>query len=420
VAASGVIRADETRQNDVNVKTDGWVRELFVDYNGQFVKRGEPLLRLHSPELLNAQNDYLLALKAREQSAGASLDAAREYAVRLVEAARQRLRLRDVSDQQIAELETRGVSDPVVTFPSPATGYVIEKHVLNGMHVTSGQTLYRIADLSQVWVEADVYEQEIGLIRVGTQATVTLDAYPGEQWRGRVSYVNPFVQEQSRTAKARIVLANRGNRLMPGMFAHVEWQAPKVNGIVIPANALIDSGKAHVVFVAEGNGYFVPREVKPGRRLEDAVEILEGLTEGEEIADAAAFFLDSESQLRSGLESYAAAPAAATASREQAAMIELTTSPSPPRTGATTFEARVVTPDGHPIRDAQVTVTLFMPPMPSMNMPAMRSQGTLPLARDGVYRGSVDVLMAGRWDVAVTATQGGRPLASHQTSIVAR
>jgi Cu(I)/Ag(I) efflux system membrane fusion protein len=420
VRTVGVVRADETRQVDLNVKSDGWVRELLVDYNGRFVKRGEPMLRLHSPELLSMQNDYLLALKARGQSADSSLDAAREYAVRLAEAARQRLRLRDLSDEQIAELEQRGVADSVVTFTSPATGYVIEKQVLNGMHVTSGQTLYRIADLSQVWVETDVYEQEIGLIRVGTRATVTLDAYPGERWQGRVSYVNPIVQEQSRTAKARIVLANRGERLMPGMFAHVEWQAPAAAGIVIPANALIASGSAHMVFVAQGDGYFIPREVQIGRRLDDAVEILGGLAEGEQIADAATFFLDSESQLRSGLESYAASPVAATAARTQDATIELTTDPAPPRAGLTTFEARVIGRDGQPLNDAEVSVTLFMPPMPSMNMPAMRSQAVLPRARDGAYRGRVDVLMSGRWDVTVTAMRAGQTVASHQTSIVAR
>jgi hypothetical protein len=301
-------------------------------------------------------------------------------------------------------------------------GVVMEKTAVKGMHVTTGQMLYKIADLSTVWVEADVYEREVAFVRVGGRATVTLDAYPGERFPARVIYVYPYVDEQTRTNKVRYELANRGGRLKPGMFATVEIAAPAGSAIVVPLNALLDSGKEQIVFVGQGDGYFEPRRVKAGRRFADEVEILEGITEGELVATGAAFFLDSESQLRAALQGYEATAASKGSPGSSASPLDISfrTTPDPPKTGDNQMEVVVKDTTGKSIADADVSVQFFMPAMPTMGMPAMKSETRLTSAGGGTYRGSGQVLMAGRWEATVTVTRGGRPLGSTQVPVVAK
>ena len=423
VRTVGLVRYDETRLADINLKLEGWVRDLYVDTTGEFVKTGQPLFTLYSPELVTTQNEYLLALKTREQVRHSQLADAREHADRLVESAKQRLALWDLPPDQFSKLEESRQAQTAIVFRSPVNGYVIEKHALKGQHVTPGQTLYKIADLSTVWVEADLYEGELPRVRVGAPATVTIDAYPGERFTGRVAFIYPFVGEQTRTVKVRFTLANRGARLKPGMYANVELPTSTGRSLVVPTNALLDSGQEQqVVFVAQGDGYFEPRRVRVGQRLDDAVEIVEGLKEGESVASGAAFFLDSESQLRSSLQAYEMPPAAgadAAANRERLS-ITFRSQPDPPRSGENQFEAVVKTPDGTPVTNAQVTVVFFMAAMPSMNMPAMRNEAKLAHAGNGVYRGAGQVMMAGRWDVTVNVLRDGQRIGSQQISVVAK
>ena len=423
VRTTGVVRYDETRQTDVNVKLDGWIRDLYVDYTGQAVQRGERLFTLYSPELLATQNEFLLALKNREQMQASQVADAREYAERLVDAARQRLALWDLSPEQIATIEQTRQPLSAVTFTAPANGFVVEKQAVRGMHVMPGQTLYKIADVSVVWIEADVYEQDIASLRVGAPATVMLDAYPGQNFAGRAIYIYPYVEEKSRTAKVRMQFANPGGRLKPGMFAHVELRGAAVSGLTIPADALLDSGKEQIVFVAEGEGIFSPRQVTAGRRTADEVEITKGLKEGEQVATGAAFFLDSESQLRAGLQNYeppAGASSSTTSAPAERLSITFRPQPDPPRTGESMFEVTVRDSSGKPVADADVTTTLFMPAMPTMNMPAMRSETKLAPAGDGVYRGTGQVVMGGRWDVTVNVSKGGQRLGTGQFALTAK
>jgi RND family efflux transporter MFP subunit len=421
IRAVGTVRYDETRLADVNLKLEGWIRDLHVDYTGKLVQQGDPLFTIYSPELLTTQQEYLLALKSRDQLRDSQIADAREYADRLVESARERITLWDLPAEQIRALEESRQAPAVVTFRSPVTGYVIEKSAVAGMHVMPGQTLYRIADLSRVWIEADLYEQEIPLVRVGQSAIVTLDAYPGERFTGRVIYVYPFVEENTRTVRVRFDLANGRGRLKPGMYANVALDTPVGMSTTIPANALLDSGTRQLVFVAEGDGYFTPRDVRVGQRLGDRVQILDGLEEGDVVAMGATFFLDSESQLRASAGGFDAAPALA-GGDDAGERLDITfrSDPDPPRTGDSTFEVAVVHPDGQPVTDADVSVTLFMPAMPSMSMPAMRSEATLSSVGQGVYRGLGQVLMAGRWDVTVNVSKDGQRLGSRQFALVAR
>ena len=419
----GVVRYDETRLSDVNLKVEGWIRDLFVDTTGEFVKAGQPLFTLYSPELVTTQNEYLLALKTRDQVRHSQLADAREHADRLVESAKQRLMLWDLPADQFAKLEESRQAQTAMVFRSPVTGYVIEKQALAGQHVMPGQSLYKVANLSTVWVEADIYEQDLSRVRVGAPAVVTTDAYPGERFTGRVAFIYPFVGEQTRSVKVRFTFANRGTRLKPGMYANVELPTSTGGSLVVPTNALLDSGQEQIVFVAQGDGYFEPRRVKVGQRVDDAIEILEGLKEGESVASGAAFFLDSESQLRSSLQAYETPPSpagsASTGSRERLS-ITFRSQPDPPRAGENQLEAVVKTPDGAPVTDADVSVVFFMAAMPSMNMPAMRNEAKLAHAGHGVYRGAGQVMMAGRWDVTVNVVRNGQRIGSRQLSVVAR
>ncbi|MBI2185692.1 MAG: FixH family protein [Acidobacteria bacterium] len=422
IRAVGTVRYDETRLADVNLKVEGWIRDLYVDYTGAAVSQGQPLFSLYSPDLLATQQEYLLALRTRDQLRTSQIADARERAERLVEAARTRIELWDLPADQLRAVEESRQAQTTVTFRSPVAGYVIEKQAVQGMHVVPGQTLYKVADLSRVWVEADVYEQEMPLVRVGQAATVTLDAYPEERFAGRAIYIYPFVQENTRTVRVRFAFANRSGRLKPGMYANVAIEVPLGMSTTVPANAVLDSGTRQIVFVAEGDGYFQPREVRVGQRLAERVQILDGVRSGEQVAVGATFFLDSESQLRASVQSYDAPPAPAAPAGAAGDRLEITfrPQPDPPRTGDNLLDVTVKDAAGQPVADADVSVTFFMPAMPTMNMPAMRAETRLTSAGGGVYRGMGQVMMAGRWDVTVNVDRGGQRVGSRQFAVVAK
>jgi membrane fusion protein, copper/silver efflux system len=424
IRTAGLVRYDETRQTDVNVKLEGWIRDLFVDYTGQTVRKGQPLFTFYSPQVLTAESEYLLALKSRDQMQQSQIADARDRADQLVSAARQRLALWDVSPDELTSLDRTRAPHSTISVSSPATGFVVDKQAVQGMHVMPGQTLYKIADVSVVWVEADVYETEMSLMRVGQAATVTLDAYPGAHYLGRVIYIYPYVDEHTRTNKVRYELANRDGRLKPGMYATVEINAALAEGIVVPSNAVLDSGKEQIVFVAQGNGRFDPRTVKMGRRTGENVEILDGVKEGEQVATSAAFFLDSESQLRGSLESYtpgtSVQPASGPAAPQPDLNITFRTIPDPPKAGENQFEVVVKDASGKTIDDAQVEVQFFMAAMPTMNMPAMRNVVSLSPAGGGAYRGTGQIMMVGRWDTTVNITRNGQRIGSKQIPVMAQ
>ena len=422
IRAVGTVRSAETRLADINLRLDGWIRELFVDYTGQPISKGQPLFALYSPDLLATENEYLLALKTREQLQSSQVADARERADQLVASARQRLALWGLPDAELRSLDEERRAHDTVTFRSPVTGVVMEKTAVQGMHVTAGQTLYKIADLSIVWVEADVYERETALVHVGGRATITLDAYPGERFDGRVVYIYPYVDENTRTNKVRYEFANARGRLKPGMFANIEIAAPAGLAIVVPLNALLDSGQEQIVFIGHGDGYFEPRRVKVGRRVGDEVQILAGVKEGELVATGAAFFLDSESQLRAAVQGYAPTGNASPSTPASPSRLDIAfrTTPDPPKLGEIQMEVVVKNADRKPLDGADVSVQFFMPAMPTMNMPAMQNETKLAPAGNGIYRGPGQVLMAGQWQTTVIVTRGGQRLGSKQLPLVAR
>ena len=415
----GIVRGDETRQVDVNVKVGGWIRDLYVNATGEAVKKDQPLFTLYSPDVLATESEYILALSTRDRLQSSS-DAS-QRAEELVAAARQRLARWDLTDDDVAGLDAQRRASDTVTFRSPGAGYVIEKQALQGMHVTAGESLYKLLDLSSVWVEADVYESDLSAVRVGGVGTITLDAYPGDRFIGRVVYVYPYLDDKTRTNKVRFGLPNPAGKLKPGMYANVELSTHAGSGLLIPADAVLDSGTEQIVFVAQGDGMFDPTPVKIGRHVGDMVEVLSGLHEGQRIATGATFFLDSESQLRAAVGAYEpSSPEAASPPAAASAQMTFRTIPDPAKAGDNELEVTVKDAQGRPVDGADVSVEFFMPAMPAMNMPAMRSEAALQPAGGGLYRGIGRMPMAGRWDATVTATRSGQRLGTKQASVVAR
>jgi Cu(I)/Ag(I) efflux system membrane fusion protein/cobalt-zinc-cadmium efflux system membrane fusion protein len=421
IRAAGTVAADETRQAEINTRVDGWIRDLSADYTGRPVRRGEPLFTLYSPDVIATQNEYLLALRGQSHDSHDSQPNLEGYADRLVTAARERLLRLDMAPEEIDQLRDSGRPTETITFRSPVSGIVVEKTAVRGMRVMAGQTLFRVADLSSVWVEAEIYERDLGAVRIGASATVEIQAYPDRRFAGRVSYISPTVSPETRTARARITLANPGGLLKPNMLATVLLQTRPSNALVLPVDAVVDTGQQQLVFLAEGDGRFTPTNVRVGRRTAGEVEILSGLNEGDEVAASATFFLDSESQLRGALQGYQPSSAAPTSTAAAPALgVTFRTDPDPPHTGDNTVIVTLTDPSGQPVADAEVAVQFFMAAMPAMNMPAVRSETRLLPAGAGVYRGTGQLMTPGTWDVTVMATKDGTPLVTRRFSAAAR
>jgi multidrug efflux pump subunit AcrA (membrane-fusion protein) len=420
IRVAGTVTYDETRQLEINTRVDGWIRDLYADYTGRLVRRGEPLFTLYSPDLIAEQNDYLLALRGRSKLAVSDPGGLSDYSDRLAAAARERLLRLEMTDAEIDEVARTGRAAETVTFRSPATGVIVEKPALRGMRVMAGQKLYRLADLSAVWVEAEVYETDLAMVRTGMRASVSLQSYRDRTFAGRVSYIDPVVTPETRTVRVRIVLENPGGLLKPNMLATVTLQPPESHALVVPADALVDTGTQQLVFIADGTGRFTPREVRVGRRSAGQLELTSGVTEGDEVAASATFFLDSESQLRGALQNYEPLPNAPSDAASPELDVAFRTEPDPPHIGENTFVVGLKNSKGQPIADVDVKVVLFMPPMPTMNMPAARSEATLVAAGGGLYRGSGEVMIPGRWTVTVNVARAGKPLGARQFAVVAK
>ena len=302
VRTVGRVDYDETRMTDVNTKIDGWVEKLFVDYTGQSVKKGERLLEIYSPELVAAQEEYLTALDYSRRLAKSAAAEIAEGGQDLLHSAKQRLLYWDIRQDQIAELELSRKVKRTMTIHSPQEGVVVHKAVFDGAHIKAGEHLYRIADLSRVWIYADIYEYELPWIKEGQEAEVELAYEPGRTFRGKVTYIYPFLESKTRTVKVRMVFPNPDMSLKPGMYANVKIK-PLVSrdALVVPAQAVIRSGERNLVILDLGEGRFLPREIVLGAEAESVHEVINGLKEGERIVTSAQFLIDSESNLNAAL-----------------------------------------------------------------------------------------------------------------------
>ena len=300
----GRVAVDERRLHHIHTKYDGYVEHLYVDFTGKYVERGDHLLSIYSPDLVATQQEYLLAYGA-QKTAASGIPSVAQGSLDLLEATRQRLLLWDMRDEDIEALERAGKVSRTIDLHSEVAGYVVQKMAFHGMRVTPADTLFDIADLSQVWVLADVYESDLPLVRVGMMGELTVPYLPGKTWRGAVTYVGPTVEEKTRTVKVRIELRNEGQQLKPDMFADVHLKADLGTGLSVPQSAVIDSGGRRLVFIDRGEGSFEPREVQLGVQVGGGFQVLSGLADGERVVTSANFLLDSESSLRSALSDMA-------------------------------------------------------------------------------------------------------------------
>lgn len=297
----GRVDYDEKRIVTVAPKIGGWIEDLFVDFTGSLVKEGDPLLTLYSPELVSTQEEYLIALKAKKSLTKSPFPEVAGSGESLAESAKRRLKLWDISDDQIKVLEETGQSKKTLTLYSPFSGFVLEKAAYRGMNVMPGMALYKLADLSVVWVYADIYEYELPFIRVGQQATIQLSYLPGETFTGKAIYIYPSLDPNTRTAKVRFEFPNPHRRLKPEMYANVEIKVRLGSRLAVPEGAIIDTGIRQMAIIDQGRGYFEPREVKVGAKVDNYYEVIKGLKAGERVVTSANFLIDSESRFKEAM-----------------------------------------------------------------------------------------------------------------------
>ena len=297
----GRVDYDEKRLVTISPKIGGWVEDLYVDFTGKFVKQGEPLLTIYSPELVSTQEEYLIALRARKDLMTSPFAEVSASGNALAESARRRLKLWDITDDQIKALEEGGRPKKTLTLYSPFSGVVLERAVSKGMNVMPGAALYKLGDLSVVWVLADVYEYELPFIRLDQQATIQLSYMPGETFTGKAVYIYPYLDSNTRTAKVRFEFPNPHGKLKPEMYANVEIKVHLGQRLAVPEGAVIDTGMRQMAIVDKGSGYFEPREVKVGAKVDNYYEVIKGLKAGEKVVTSANFLIDSESKLKEAM-----------------------------------------------------------------------------------------------------------------------
>lgn len=429
----GTVAYDERRVRQINLRVSGWIRALFVDFTGKSVNQGDPLLILYSPDLLATQEEYLLARRTLERVEASPLEYVRRGAQAQVESARNRLLLWNLTEAQVAQLETQQKPPMETTIYSPIEGVVTKKMVLQGMYVTPEMGLYEIADLSAVWVYADIYEYEVPLIKQEQEAAVTLASYPGEKFRGRVIYIYPSLDTQTRTVKVRMEFANPDGRLKPGMYGDVEIRVKAGKRLAIPQEAVLDSGTRKLVFVDKGQGVFEPREVTLGSRVNNLYPIVSGLAPGERVVTSATFLIDSESKLMAAANMMGMTGMGGMR-MEQAQMgqmemggmkgrtviartqtidgltVSFVTVPDPPRRGATLVRLTLRSKKGA-VTDAKVTLAY------SMAMPGMEAETVEAKHKaEGIYEATVALGMKGAWTVEAHVVRGkAKPLKAHFT-----
>lgn len=307
----GRIEYDERRIATVNTKFEGWIERLYVDYTGRYVKKGEPLAEIYSPELFATQQEFLNLLKwkdsgSRVEGQGSSNsdsslnigEMLSRDAASIIEAARQRLKLWDITEEQIKKIEQTRQPMRTLTIHSPVSGYIVQKMALQGMRVMPGEKLFDVADLSTVWVISDIYEYELPLMKVGQTANISLSYFPGKEFSSRIDYIYPALSGETRTLKARFTIPNPNALLKPQMFTNVEIKVNLGKRLAVPEDAVLDTGTRQVVYVDKGEGYFEPREVMLGISANGFKEVIRGLKAGEKVATSAAFIIDSEAQLK--------------------------------------------------------------------------------------------------------------------------
>jgi RND family efflux transporter MFP subunit len=419
----GNVQVDERRQAYVQTRFAGWIRKVYADATGNFVSKGQPLFTIYSPDLVSTEHEYLLAKKNSESLQQSKVSGVASGASSLFSAAKERLLQWEVSPAEIEKLDQGGKAITDLTVNSPVSGYITQKNALPNMYVQPETMLYTVADLSGVWVLAQVFQSDAGKIKPGDPAEVTVDAYPGRVFNGRVDYILPQLDTNTRTLPVRLVLANPGLKLRPGMYVNVRAKLAMGRQLVVPASAAFHSGTKNLLFVYSGEGSIEPREVELGPQVGDELVVTKGTKAQEQIVTSANFLIDSEAQLQAAAGAFVPPPpgagqaASMNAPAQPQANVDLTTDPNPPHKGSNTIRVKLTGQDGKPIAEANVTVTFYMAAMPAMGMAAMKTVINTSDKGGGMYEGKGDLGSGGTWQVTVKAQQNGQTIANKQLTL---
>jgi RND family efflux transporter MFP subunit len=428
IEAFGRVEQPETQLAAQSARVGGRIDRLFVQYTGERVRRGQKIAEVYSPEVATATDEYRLALQNRDRLSRSDDKQAVSAADALVTASRRKLELWGISEQQIGHDDASGI--PHVTLYATANGTVVERKATQGQYVNAGDTLFTVADLSQVWIKADVYESQLAQVRPMQSVEITSDALANKTIHGQVEFIEPSASPQTRTVPVHVHVANPGMRLVPGMFVRASFVSTAAQDtVVVPRSAVLDTGTHKIVYIAKQDGGFESREVEVGTASEDLFPVTRGLKVGDTVVIAGNFLIDSQTRLSSGMSGLYGgskqfgpeqnSPAQSDAPA-QSARISFRAEPDPAKGGAENmFHVALTGADGNAIPDAQVKVTLVMPAMPAMNMPEMRNAFDLPFL-GGMYAGKGSVPMEGSWNVLVEARRNGKVIATYRSHLQAK
>ena len=419
----GRVAYDETKITHIHTKVSGYIEDVFVDYVGKAVKAGDPLFTIYSPDLVATQQEYLLALKSNDLLKDSAFPWVSAGSNNLLEAAKQRLLLWDITPAEIETLQQSGQVKRALNIYSHVSGVVMERQAYHhGKYVTPDMDLYMLVDLSNVWVLGEANESDLSFLKIGQMAEIELPYSSNlNRRRGRIVFISPTLDPKTRTVQVRVEFPNPDLALKPEMFVNFKLGVDLGRHLLVPADAVLDTGTLQYVFVERGQGYFEPRTVKVGAKTEDSYVIESGLKAGEQVVTAANFILDSESRLKGAFANMGepsrvpiGAPIAGGAPNLKVEILE----PKTAKAGSNTLRLSLKDASGKPIEDAEVEVGLFMPQMG--NMPPMSSNAQLKHEGGGVYVGTIQFLMAWTWETTVTAKKNGQVIGSAKTTITAR
>jgi RND family efflux transporter MFP subunit len=424
IRATGTVEINERLLSYVQVRFPGYIRKVFANATYQYVRKGEPLFTIYSPDLVATQQEYLLARQNQKTMSASTIDGVADGAATLSTAAEQRLQQWNMPEGEIAKLKETGKPVTDLTINSPVEGYITERNALPNMYAEPSTKLYTVADLSRVWVYAQVFQDDVGRVKPGDTAQITVDSYPGRTFSGQIEEILPQVDMSTRTVRVRLVMANPGLKLKPGMFVNVDLKTSMGRQLVVPASAVFQSGTRQLVFLNHGNGSLEPKEITIGPRVADDFVVLKGLEAHQSIVTSASFLIDSESQLQAAAGSFVPPPPGAGGNSPTAnapataqANIDFTTDPNPPQKGSNVFRVKLTSADGTPTTGANVTVTFYMAAMPAMGMAAMNTTTTLTDRGGGMYEGSGSLGSGGTYQVTLSAQKNGQVIATKQLRV---
>ena len=424
LSVPGNVDIDEQRLAYVQTRYSGWIQNVFANATYQYVRKGQRLFTIYSPDLVSSEQEYVLARQNQTTFAHDAHGMAVQESGWLSQAAEERLKQYGISAQAMTELEQSGKVQREIAVESPVSGFITERNALPNAFVQPDTKLYTIADLSTVWVYANVFQNDVGRLKPGDAAIVKVDAYPQRTFSGRIDQILPQVDMATRTVRVRLVFPNPGVALKPGMYVNVTIAAPLGRQLVVPSSAVLQAGSRSVAFLDHGNGSLEPRRVEVGAQIDGDVVVLAGLKPGDKVVSSANFLVDSEAQLQSAIgnfsppaspESDGTPPAAQSAPIQ----IDFSTEPTPPRKGANTVRVKLSAADPKQFAGAQVVANFFMPAMPAMGMAAEHANANLAEKGAGIFEGPLHLDSGGTWQVSITVQRNGQTIATKLLSVSA-